>query len=112
MVQQNSRSYAVSKLKPADVKKNMARETTFDFDSVESLSTEAVMKAQFENKNLPVIGAIAIPSVEINLPIFKGLSNVALLTGAGTMKEDQVMGKTIMPWLVIERKMAFPYFHL
>lgn len=93
VVQQNSRSYAVSKLKPADVKKNMARETTFDFDSVESLSTEAVMKAQFENKNLPVIGAIAIPSVEINLPIFKGLSNVALLTGAGTMKEDQVMGK-------------------
>ena len=92
VVQQNSRSYAVSKLKPADVKKNMARETTFDFDSVESLSTEAVMKAQFENKNLPVIGAIAIPSVEINLPIFKGLSNVALLTGAGTMKEDQVMG--------------------
>ena len=51
------------------------------------------MKAQFENKNLPVIGAIAIPSVEINLPIFKGLSNVALLTGAGTMKENQVMGK-------------------
>ena len=50
VVQQNSRSYAVSKLKPADVKKNMARETTFDFDSVESLSTEAVMKAQFENK--------------------------------------------------------------
>ena len=58
VVQQNSRSYAVSKLKPADVKKNMARETTFDFDSVES------------------------------------------------------WGKTIMPWLVIERKMAFPYFHL
>ncbi len=26
-------------------------------------------------------------------PFFKGLSNVALLTGAGTMKEDQVMGK-------------------
>ena len=42
---------------------------------------------------LPVIGGIAIPEVEINLPIFKGLDNVNLFYGAGTMKRDQVMGK-------------------
>ena len=35
----------------------------------------------------------AIPEVEINLPIFKGLDNVNLFYGAGTMKRDQVMGK-------------------
>lgn len=93
MVQRNSESYTISKITPEDVKKNKDRETTFDFDSVESLSTEAVLRAQFENKNLPVVGAVALPDVEINLPIFKGLSNVALLTGAGTMKEDEEMGK-------------------
>ena len=42
---------------------------------------------------MPVIGGIAIPEVEINLPIFKGLDNVNLFYGAGTMKRDQVMGK-------------------
>ncbi|MGZ7204728.1 class A sortase, partial [Streptococcus pyogenes] len=40
-----------------------------------------------------VIGGIAIPDFGVNLPIFKGLSNVALMYGAGTMKEDQVMGQ-------------------
>ena len=42
---------------------------------------------------MPVIGGIAVPEVEINLPIFKGLDNVNLFYGAGTMKRDQVMGK-------------------
>ena len=29
----------------------------------------------------------------MNLPIFKGLDNVGLYYGAGTMKEDQIMGE-------------------
>ena len=36
---------------------------------------------------------IAIPELKMNLPIFKGLDNVGLYYGAGTMKEDQVMGE-------------------
>ena len=43
-------------------------------------------------QELPVVGGIAIPEVGINLPIFKGLGNTELTYGAGTMKEDQVMG--------------------
>ncbi|MGC6770081.1 class A sortase [Enterococcus sp. LJL128] len=93
LIQQNGKSYNLDGVTQEDVAKNLKADTTFDFDSVESISTEAVIKAQFENKDLPVVGGIAVPSVEINLPIFKGLSNVALLTGAGTMKEDQEMGK-------------------
>ena len=92
IIQMNGKSYNMDGFTQEDVAANLAADTSFDFDAVESISTEAVLKAQFENKNLPVVGAIAIPSVEINLPIFKGLSNVALLTGAGTMKEDQWMG--------------------
>ena len=44
-------------------------------------------------QKLPVIGGIAIPDLKINLPIFKGLDNVGLTYGAGTMKNDQVMGE-------------------
>lgn len=43
-------------------------------------------------QQLPVIGGIAIPELGINLPIFKGLGNTELIYGAGTMKEEQVMG--------------------
>lgn len=93
LIQQNGKAYAVENLTPEDIENNNKKDTSFDFAAVESLSTEAVLKAQFENKNLPVIGAVALPNVKINLPIFRGLDNVALLTGAGTMKPDQEMGK-------------------
>lgn len=42
---------------------------------------------------MPVIAQIAIPSVNIRLPIAKGLSETALATGAGTMKESQQLGE-------------------
>lgn len=93
LIQLNGRSYALDTLSRDDIEKNMQANASFDFDAVESLSTEAVLRAQFANKHLPVIGAIALPSVQVNLPIFKGLSNIALLTGAGTMKLEQEMGK-------------------
>ncbi|EAC9291029.1 class A sortase, partial [Listeria monocytogenes] len=62
-------------------------------DAVEPASSEAVLRAQLSNKALPVIGGVAVPSVGINLPIFKGLANEALLYGAGTLSPTQKMGE-------------------
>ena len=59
----------------------------------ENQDTEAVLSSQWDAQQLPVIGGIAIPEVEINLPIFKGLDNVNLFYGAGTMKPNQKMGE-------------------
>ncbi len=56
---------------------------------MEPASSEAVLRAQLSNKALPVIGGVAVPSVGINLPIFKGLANEALLYGAGTLSPTQ-----------------------
>ncbi|HFI0120965.1 TPA: class A sortase [Streptococcus suis] len=89
----NSNKYQVSNVTKEEIEENQSADTTFDFEQVQSVSTEAVMKAQWESQQLPVIGGIAIPDLKINLPIFKGLSNVALMYGAGTMKETQVMGQ-------------------
>lgn len=93
LIKQNSQAYTIDKVSSQDIEANAQKDVSFDFDAVESLSTEAVIKAQFQNKDLPVIGGIAVPDVKINLPIFKGLDNVVLLTGAGTMKPEQEMGK-------------------
>lgn len=89
----NTNRYQVDQVSKEDIEDNKKVDTTFDFDQVESISTEAVLKAQWEAQQLPVIGGIAMPDLGINLPIFKGLSNVALMYGAGTMKEDQKMGE-------------------
>ena len=88
-----SNHYQISNISKEDIETNKNAEVTFDFNQVQSISTEAVLKARWEAQQLPVIGGIAIPDLGINLPIFKGLSNVALMYGAGTMKEDQVMGQ-------------------
>ncbi|MDR3156316.1 MAG: class A sortase [Lactobacillales bacterium] len=66
---------------------------SFDFDAVQPISTEEILKFQLINQKLPVIGFISMPKVQMKLPIFKGLSNTALSYGAGTMKENQTMGK-------------------
>ena len=89
----HTNKYQVSKVSKKTIEKNKEAKTSFDFQEVKSLSTEAVINAQWQAQKLPVIGGIAIPELKMNLPIFKGLDNVGLYYGAGTMKEDQVMGQ-------------------
>ncbi|WP_447410407.1 class A sortase [Clostridium perfringens] len=92
-IKRNSRKYSVENLEINDIKKNKEMSASFDFDNVKEIDSKSVFREQYKNKELPAIGGIAIPSVGINLPIFKGLSNEALIYGAGTMSKDQVMGK-------------------
>ncbi|HEL2219893.1 class A sortase [Streptococcus suis] len=89
----NTDKYQISNVTTEDIEKNKQAETTFDFDQVQSISTEAILAAQWDAQRLPVIGGIAVPELGINLPIFKGVFNTSLMYGAGTMKENQEMGK-------------------
>lgn len=68
-------------------------EADFDFEEVQSLSIWEVLQAQANRKDLPVIGSIGIPSVDMQLPILKGVGKNALAVGAGTMKPEQMMGQ-------------------
>ena len=89
----NTNKYQVSQVTKEKIEENKETEGNFDFDSVKSISSEAVLAAQWDAHQHPVIGGIAIPEVDINLPIFKGLDNVNLFYGAGTMKANQKMGE-------------------
>ena len=88
----NTNQYQVSHVSKKTIDKNKSATVSYDFDAIEPISTESILKAQTESANLPVIGGIAIPDLGINLPVFKGLGNTELSYGAGTMKENQVMG--------------------
>ena len=89
----NTNKYQVSQVSKEKLEENQDTEGNFDFYSVKAISSEAVLSSQWDAQQLPVIGGIAIPEVEINLPIFKGLDNVNLFYGAGTMKPNQKMGE-------------------
>lgn len=92
-VKNTGEQYAITNVTKEEIKKNNKKEASFDFDAVESMSIESVLRAQLNHTKLSVIGSIAVPSVSINLPIFRGLDNANLLYGAGTLSSDQKMGQ-------------------
>lgn len=85
-----SNDYQVSKVLQSTIAKNETAEATYDFSGVQSVSLKSLLTS--DGTDLPVVGGIAIPDLAINLPIFKGVTNDNLLYGAGTMKDNQVMG--------------------
>lgn len=93
-VEKTGEKYEISKVTKEEIEVNQKVETTFDFDAVEPLNLNAIAKSQLsgKSKKLPVIASVAIPSVGINLPVFKGLENDGLYYGAGTLSADQEMG--------------------
>jgi sortase A len=94
LIAHNANQYQISKVDKKTLKKNNKKGVgSFDFEAVRAVSFEDVMKNQLNKQQLPVIGGIAIPDLGINLPIFRGLGNIELSYGAGTMKEEQVMGQ-------------------
>ncbi|MGN7476899.1 class A sortase [Solibacillus silvestris] len=68
------------------------QEANFQFQTVQTLEIMDVLKAQLKKRDFSVIGSIAIPSVDLELPIGKGVSESVIALGAGTLKPDQQPG--------------------
>ncbi|MEE1131162.1 MAG: class A sortase [Caryophanon sp.] len=75
------------------IAENHNADASYNFDDIEELTLTDILSLQSTKSYVPVIAQIAIPSVNIRLPIAKGLSETALATGAGTMKESQQLGE-------------------
>jgi len=80
---------------PEEFEQNLAVEAEFDFSIIQSIDLPDLLAAWDED--LPIIGEIIIPDVDLHLPIIKGVSNSAISVGAGTMRPDQVMGEGNYP---------------
>ncbi len=85
-------SYQVSNFSAEQLKNNKKAKGNFNFSQVRAVDFKSVLASQ-SVQNLPVIGGLAIPELSINLPVFLGVESNQLLFGAGTMKENQVMGQ-------------------
>ncbi len=93
-------NHNLSSLTADKVKANQKKKGQFDFNKVKPISASQVAKAAVNN-DAAVIGKMSVPSVNLRLPIVVGLSDNALSTGGGTMKEDEKMGKNNYAWQVI-----------
>ena len=81
----------VERITKTNIKKGNDAKGNFDFSKVKSIGPVQIGKGV--NGDVPVIGELIVPSVDIDLPISKGVSNAVLTAGAGTMKPDQKMGE-------------------
>lgn len=95
MISRNQTSTMTS-LTKKKVEQNQKKKGMFDFNKVKEVDFSQVAKSARKN-NAHAIGALAIPDVNMHLPICLGMSDDAMATGGGTMREDQVMGQGNYP---------------
>lgn len=95
LVQQNQ-SQALTSLTAKKVEKNQKKKGMFDYSKVKEIDFAQVTRAKVKNTS-DAIGALAIPDVNMYLPVMLGLSDDAMATGGGTMRADQKMGKGNYP---------------
>ncbi|AMB99386.1 hypothetical protein AWM75_04990 [Aerococcus urinaehominis] len=83
----------VENLTRQDIVQAQQAEVTYDFSDVNPLDPRRVIADQADASQLPTVGALAIPDLGMNLPIYKGVSDAGMYFGAGTLKADQAMGQ-------------------
>lgn len=66
---------------------------SFNFAAVKPVSPATIAFAYAHRRDARAIGQIAIPKWGINLNIYRGVGNLELNLGAGTMRPDEVMGQ-------------------
>lgn len=57
------------------------------------MTTTELLANQFSKTDLPGIGIISIPDINLELPVFNGITYETMMYGAGTAKPNQQMGK-------------------
>ncbi|MDR0199902.1 MAG: class A sortase [Streptococcaceae bacterium] len=95
LMQHMTANYRLAQVSQADIARNSESDGNFDFDLIQPPTFRNAVMNQLNREQMPVIGGVAIPSIGINLPMFRGFgpNGLALYYGAGTMKTDQRLGE-------------------
>lgn len=89
-----SNETGVANLTREQIEENQKRQVTYNFEDIKPLNAYEVLKQGTNPDDLPTIGSVAMPELDMNLPIYKGVSNEGMFFGAGTLREGQVMGES------------------
>lgn len=96
--------------KPTVTQKMVAKAKTakanYDWKSVKSLTAQEMINARLHAGKLRYIGMVSVPEIGLSLPISKGVNDIALTFGAGTLILIKRWGKTTTRWRVILFKVA------
>lgn len=87
----------IKTLSKEEIRQNKSKKVSFNFEEAKGIDLSSMLKMKFNKEQILSIGEIVIPEINIKLPILKGVSEKSLATGAGTMRENQIMGKDNYP---------------
>lgn len=87
----------IEKISAQTLQDNLAGESDFDFDAIEEISpTGALLDGSAVDKSL-IVGRLFIPSIDLNLTVYNGVTNQILNAGVGTMRPNLTMGEGNFP---------------
>lgn len=95
----NQQDVAVANYTAEELQENASDQSNgqFDFNEVRNVSAVEINQVRSDiesgEANLDILGAVAIPEANLNTAVIKGMSDVAMVSGAGTMFPGQVMGQ-------------------
>lgn len=83
---------------PAEtLQENLTSESTFDFDSILEVSPSQTFLGSKEIDERLLLGRLFIPSIDLNLAVYNGVTYSILHAGVGTMRPNLEMGKGNFP---------------
>lgn len=94
MIRNGSQQNQIGNLTREEVVSNQEREVGYDWTAIENINAAEVITSNVNPDDLPTIGGIAIPEVDMNLPIYKGVTPEGMYLGAGTLYPDMEMGQS------------------
>lgn len=92
LIQKGQTQNQIGNLTLEQVRMNRNADVTYDWGDVNAITALNVISQNTNPDELPTIGGIAIPAVNMNLPIYLGVSDEKMYLGAGTLFPDQEMG--------------------
>lgn len=87
----------VEKIPAEQLQSNLQTKTEFDFDSVSEISPSQSFSTTSPVREELVLGRLIIPSIDLNLTVYNGVTNEILHAGLGTMRSGLQMGAGNFP---------------
>lgn len=93
----NSNVNQVENISSEDLQNNLDTETEFNFNSIREIDpSQTLLLSNDIDKDL-ILGRLFIPSIDLNLTVYNGVTNEILHAGLGTMRPNLEMGKGNFP---------------
>src|SRR5699024_1362663 len=93
----NQNTAATEEISAQTLQENLGEESSFDFDAIDEISPTGVLLDGNAVDERLIVGRLLVPSIDLNLTVYNGVTNQILNAGVGTMRPNLTMGEGNFP---------------